>query len=79
MRGGKGNDIFEFSSIEDSINYNPDIILDFVHGEDLIDLSELGVDGIDDITITENRFEVNDSNFSFIVNIQLDEADSLFA
>ena len=40
MTGGDGMDKFMFLAKSDSSNTNPDDILDFVHGDDLIDMSK---------------------------------------
>ena len=41
MSGGAGRDVFDFNSVSDSTKANSDLILDFQHGVDKIDLSTI--------------------------------------
>jgi Ca2+-binding RTX toxin-like protein len=41
MTGGLGADVFVYSALADSSVANPDVIMDFVHGTDKIDLSAI--------------------------------------
>ena len=46
MIGGVGNDQFIFTDLADSTDSETDIILDFIRGEDKINLSSLGFDSV---------------------------------
>lgn len=52
LTGGEGSDIFQFSSITDSTPnlFLADVITDFLHGTDLIDLS--AIHGVGDVPLT---------------------------
>jgi VCBS repeat-containing protein len=83
--GGGGNDTFIYENLTDSTNQNSDLILDFIHGQDKIDLSALGIDSIDDLSF---RFEgnqtiIDDLNSDFLIKlnqqIQMAEQDFIFS
>jgi Ca2+-binding RTX toxin-like protein len=85
LTGGAGKDIFIYENLTDSTNQNSDLILDFIHGQDKIDLSELGIDSIDDLSF---RFEgnqtiIDDLNSDFLIKlnqqIQMAEQDFIFS
>ncbi|MEM1264452.1 MAG: SdrD B-like domain-containing protein [Pseudomonadota bacterium] len=52
LGGGDGNDIYRFEATTDSTAESRDTILGFVAGVDLLDVSELGITGLNDLTIT---------------------------
>lgn len=47
LYGGAGVDIFKVVALTDSVNSNPDTIMDFVQGVDRIDISGLGFNGLE--------------------------------
>ncbi len=94
LYGGIGNDQFIFKNLTESTNGESDLIMDFIRGEDKINLSDLGFDGIssglgsDDSGYgLEYYFDgkntvIDDPNSNFAVrlagDIKLDAGDVIF-
>jgi len=90
--GGTDADTFVFSNLIDSTDSAQDIIHQFTHGEDIIDLSSLGFTGVQSGTGTGNILGLtdngshtflNDINSSFAIQltgvVALDNTDFIFA
>ena len=81
--GGKGNDVFVFSNLADSSDNASDLILDFVKGEDKIDLSNLDINS-SSLThhFVNNQTIIEDQNSDFLIKlageIQLTQQDFIF-
>jgi len=71
MAGGLGRDIFSFESLSSSTNSNFDLITDFTIGDDVIDLSNIGIASFSSINIANDGVDttVFDQNSSFAVKL----------
>jgi Ca2+-binding RTX toxin-like protein len=83
MAGGAGNDVFLFLQSSDSTTANPDRIIDFVRGEDVLDVSALGYTSASDFTITNNgSITTVDDGAGFTIELNgalvLDDSDFVF-
>jgi len=92
LTGGLDNDIFRFINVSDSTDSQYDTIMDFVRGQDKIDLSALNFDSINQSNATkaqglEYHFEngqtiIEDQASEFLIRlageIQLNNQDFLF-
>ncbi|MEO1601608.1 MAG: G8 domain-containing protein [Pseudomonadota bacterium] len=85
LNGGAGDDVYVFETARDSTANSRDTIQQFSVGEDTIDVSLLGITGIDDLTITlsGNQTIVRHNGSQFEVLIQgrhaLQESNFVFA
>ncbi|MBM5782180.1 MAG: tandem-95 repeat protein, partial [Pelagibacterales bacterium] len=92
--GGVGDDQFIFKNLNESTNSESDLIMDFVKGEDKIDLSELNFDSITkekgsntssyglEYYFDGKNTVIDDPNSDFLIkisgNVVLDEGDFIF-
>jgi Ca2+-binding RTX toxin-like protein len=71
--GGSGRDIFSFESLTSSTSTNQmyDTILDFTQGEDTIDLSSLGINSFNNLSITNDGIDtmIADKNSAFVFKL----------
>ena len=80
MTGGDGSDVFTFEALSDSTASNEngmDIITDFTQGDDLIDLSALGYESLDSISVISADGSTTISGVNDAFQVQLDEEVAL--